>query len=59
VLLDLGGQGIEMLWSEGPSTLDTIKGISEDDKMLLNCPEHVSYARVCYLICHARLTFSL
>jgi hypothetical protein len=27
------------------------KSVSEDDQMLLNCLEHVSYVRVFYLIC--------
>jgi hypothetical protein len=47
-----------MLRNEGPGTLDTSEGISEDDKMLLNCLEHVSHARVCYFISPAKLTFS-
>jgi hypothetical protein len=58
MLLDLGGGGARMLCSEGPDTLDTNEGIFEDDKMLLNCREHVSYARVCFLIGDVILNFS-
>jgi hypothetical protein len=58
VLLDLGGGGAEVFCNEGPGMLDTSEGISEDDKMLLNCLEHVSYMRVCYLIGPVKLNFS-
>jgi hypothetical protein len=59
VVLDLGGQGVEVvLRSEGPTTLDTSEGISEEDKMLLSCLEHVSHVSMCYVIGSARLTFS-
>jgi hypothetical protein len=40
----------------GPSTLDDSEGVSEDDKMLLNCLEHVSHARVCCLTSRAEIT---
>jgi hypothetical protein len=29
-----------------PSTSDGCEGMSKDDKMLLNCLEHLSYVRV-------------
>jgi hypothetical protein len=58
VLPDLGDRGIEMLRSEIPDTLDTSEGVSEADKMLLNCLEHVSRARVCCMIYRATLIFS-
>jgi hypothetical protein len=48
-----------MLRSGIPSMLDSSAGVSKDDKMLLNCMEHVSRARVCHLIWTARLTFFL
>jgi hypothetical protein len=40
LLLVLGVHGAEA------SSLVSIEGASEDDKELLNCLEHVSYARV-------------
>jgi hypothetical protein len=40
----------------GPSTLDDSEGVSEDDKMLLNCLKHVSHARVCCLTSRAEIT---
>jgi hypothetical protein len=49
----------EMLRSGIPSMLDSSAGVSKDDKMLLNCMEHVSRVRVCHLIWTARLTFFL
>jgi hypothetical protein len=36
-------------WCIGPNTLEGRQGMSEDDKMLLDCLEHVSCARVCCL----------
>jgi hypothetical protein len=39
-LLVLGAYGIRA------SSLANVEGASEDDKELLNCLEHVSYARV-------------
>jgi hypothetical protein len=58
MLVDLDGRGVELLRGASPSTLDTSEGVSEDGKMLLNCLEHVSQVRVCYLICCTRLIFS-
>jgi hypothetical protein len=50
VLLDLGGQGSEMPRNEGPTILDSSGHWSKDDKMMLNCLEHVSCAEQCYYI---------
>jgi hypothetical protein len=44
LLLVLGAYGI------GANSLANVEGASEDDMELLNCLEHVSYARVpCWL----------
>jgi hypothetical protein len=43
-------------WNVGPSRLDDSEGVSKDDKILLNCLEHVSNARVCCLTSRAEMT---
>jgi hypothetical protein len=40
----------------GPSTLDGSEDVPKDDKMLLNCLEHVSHARVYCLTSRAKVT---
>jgi hypothetical protein len=50
MLVDLGDQNV------GPSRLDDREGMSEDDKMLPKCLEHVSHARVCCLTSRAEIT---
>jgi hypothetical protein len=45
MLVDLGARAV------GPSTLGGSEGTSDNDKMLLNCLEHVSCARV-YCLTH-------
>jgi hypothetical protein len=50
LLLALGGRETEVPRDEGPVMVDSSKAMSEDDKMLLNCREHVSCAKVRYLI---------
>jgi hypothetical protein len=50
VLFDLGGSETEVPHDEGLAMEDSSGAMSEDDKMLLNCLEHVSWARVCYLV---------
>jgi hypothetical protein len=50
VLLVLGGGETEVLRDDGPVMVESNRAMSKDDKMLLNCLEHVSRTRVCYLI---------
>jgi hypothetical protein len=41
---------VEVLRGEGPLMVDSAKAISEEDKMILNCLDHVSRMEVCCLI---------
>jgi hypothetical protein len=50
MLVGLGDQ------NSGPRALDDSGSVSEDDKMLLNCLEHVSHVRVCCLTSRAEMT---
>jgi hypothetical protein len=50
VLIVLGGREIEVPCDKDPVVVDFSGAVSEDDKVLLNCLEHVSRVGVCYLI---------
>jgi hypothetical protein len=50
MLVTLGGRDI------GPNTVGDSEGVFEDDKMLLNCLEHVSYVKVFCLTYYIGLT---
>lgn len=50
MLLALGTKEAEVPSDKGPVIVGSSKAMSEDDKMLLNCLEHVSRMSVCYLV---------
>jgi hypothetical protein len=55
-----GNEGVEVPQDEGPFKVDSAGAVSEEDKMLLDCLEHVSCRKVCCLLINyfTRLTFA-
>jgi hypothetical protein len=50
VLLALGCEEVNVLCNEDVHVMDSTDALSEDDKMLLSCLEHVSRTKVYFLI---------
>jgi hypothetical protein len=50
VLIFPDDRGTEEPCNKGPTMVNSGGAMSKSDKMLLNCLEHVSHAKACYLV---------